>query len=261
MSGHYISSADWPDFAALLRAWRSGELRRPRGPAGGAGAGPSPHRIVCLYGELPNGGTVPAEVLRPERELQVQDVAVMGWPIALDKRTFTLSWQGEDLPAIPLEATAAEVFKRLSGSPLGELLVDVTLGSRTDVKDVHPGRWRLHLTPPEDGADHPLLQVTTDPISGGDNQTLGPAARVVVSRSRWVGSGGELIDVHSVLPTGEPTPLRRGAQCAVALFAGLGWGVIAAEMRKYPDGSFGGPGYDGEGGEDEGGGDGEEPAP
>lgn len=236
MAGHYISAGDWPDFAALLRAWRSGELKRPRGPAAGERAGFGRAQLVVLYGELDSGGTAQAEILRRESQLEVQDVSVLGWPAnALLGTTITLRWQGEDLPPFPLTGTRAQVWERLRDSPLRKLLLDVTLGSREDVPgDIHPGRWRLSLAPQPDGAPWPLLTVA-------DHQ-LGSLATVVVQRMPFVGTG-RLIEVHSVLPTGDQlahvTPLRRGAQCAAVHFGGVGWGIVAAEMRKFPAGNFG----------------------
>lgn len=235
MNGHYISTDDWPDFARLLRAFRAGELTRPRGGGDDGRAGFAPHRLVVLRENLDSGGSAKAEILgRAPQGLQVLDIDVAGWPEALQERTFTLQWQGEALPPIPLEATAEQLYELLkaSGSPVRPYLVNVTLGAAEDL-NLNPGRWRVELAPNPKAPQDPW------PLPTLVEHSLGSNATVILSWLPYVGTGRTLT-VHSVLPTGAPSPLRRGAQCAVAHLAGVGWGVIAAEARKYPEGSFAG---------------------
>jgi hypothetical protein len=236
---HAISDSDWPIFEQLLRDYQQGKLRPATRDEPRETKPPLRPAVVCLRDDLETGETVEAERLRFERRLQVQDVMIVGYPsIETDEAgeligeppTFTLRLiepdQG-DTPGpehvtapIPITATPAQ-FRQAIPEDFGRHLRSVTLGG--DLM-----RWRIALAR-RPGTDIPLIEVEQD----GD---LGQHARVVVARNRFVGTGST-IPVHSVLPTGEPTPLKIGAQCVVLPFP-FGWGVVAAECRKI--------GFDGE---------------
>jgi hypothetical protein len=223
--GVIIPAADWPFASSVIDREKAGQFRTGpdtgRGPQAPA-AGPT---VVCLLDDLETGGMVDAERLRLDRQHNVQDVAVMGYPdVETDEEgslvgeppTFTLRFELEDTEVvsqpIPVNATAGQ-FAAALPEEVRFVLRSLTLGG--DLM-----RWRIGLA----GRDIPLIEVEQD----GD---LGPHARVVVSRNRFVGTGST-IPVHSVLPTGEPTPLKIGAQCVVLPFP-FGWGVIGAECRKF----------------------------
>lgn len=246
MGGRYIDDADWPSFRALLRAWDTGELLRRDQPMERSSVQQQQSCLVVLLEDLNSGGFARAERLRRENRYEVMDIMVVGGipgtaPVdpeaPPDEETpppsFTLQLPASDdeeegdtqfLPEVPVTATAEEVYQLYAGSdsPIKDYLVAVGLGRSSD--DGNPMmRWRLVLEP-LDGRVRPLLEVGP--------HTLGDAADILVQHVPYVGTGSD-VTVFSVIPTGDPTPIRAGSQCGCRFFPGTGWGVTEAEPRKF----------------------------
>lgn len=229
---HAIHDNDWQDFKELMRAWRAGRLTPEAFPQT-PDVYVSDSHVVCLHEPLESGGSAKAERLRYSTRNQIQDVQVVGWveedpetDVTLPNAdTFQLKYrapgnddESEDLPEtepISIVAEAEDVLEILKGVPeIAPVIKRVTLGGDT------LRRWRIEL---DQELDSPLFEVT---------HFLGNQAAVIVQRNQFHGTN-KMETVHSVIPTGNPTPMRQGSQCGVRLFPGIGFGVTEAEARKY----------------------------
>ncbi len=245
--GRWIAEEDWNDYRALMRAWKSGELMRRDQPVESSGVQQQQSCLVVLLEDLNSGGFARAERLRRENLFEVMDIMVVGGipgtePIDPENPpdedapppSFTLNIAGSDdqeeeadpqfLPEVPVTATAEEMFKLYTGSdsPIKDVLAGITLGRYSDGKPMM--RWRLLLKPLDNGEPRPVYQVGP--------HTMGNAADILVQHVPYVGTGSD-VTVFSVIPTGDPTPIRAGSQCGCRFFPGTGWGVTEAEPRKF----------------------------
>lgn len=217
--GLTIRETDWPDFRALMRAWKSGELTR-RQAREQKRSRVMHSRLVTLLADLDPEGATWAEVMKRSPADRVLDVGVTGKPDSSDPGIVRLTF-GEEIVEWPAIATAAEAGKALQDA-LRTQLVSVTLGTHVVADVDYPiMRWRIVL---RGDAAMELPETDTSSLNG--------IASLLVQWVPYVGTG-RLIRVYSVIPTGTPGPVRAGAQCGCRHFSGTGWGITEAECRKF----------------------------
>lgn len=213
-----IPEEEWTTFRDLMRDFRAGKLHAsPTGThAVRQTESPGPV-VVCLMGNLDTGGTVDAVKLQYNNEVDGVDLQVLGATTGLNN-TFRVNFEGQTTEPIPYLANAQE-FGQILYDLIGDILIDVTIANVLESGYV-PMRWRIALQPK-----------SAEP---GDTShwNISVQSNFLVSRNHWHGTP-EIVQVHSAIPVGSPTPLRAGSQAACLHFPGAGYGVIACEARRY----------------------------
>ncbi|CAK9015266.1 Uncharacterized protein SCF082_LOCUS12683, partial [Durusdinium trenchii] len=227
--GYYITEGEIADFRRLMRAFRNGDLNRPAGSGSPRPDPGAPVVSVMLLEDLEPGSDALAVRLIPTTDA-VQDVAITGYPDE-EPGTFRLELNQPEgaggpsieFPEISAEATALEVVDAIRSVPaLVQAIAEVHLGTRSEAKLM---RFRFRFQPRPDKREWPLLEVAEQNLEGD-------GVGITIQRANMIDAGGEPFLVRSVIPTGEPTPLKIGAQCVAARF-GWGLGVIAGECRQF----------------------------
>lgn len=213
-----ISDEDWPVFCELMRAFKSGQLRKRPQAMTTTSPLDIPAPMVCvLRDDLNDGGSVEAERLVYRDDVAGWDVQILG--LSPFSGAFRLEINGELTPEISYTATADTFRAALETMPEVKRSLDsVTLGNAPDAVLM---RWRVGLMP-----RLPTMELHESWEVGSSY------ARVLVTPSRWHGTG-EVVQVHSGLPAGHPTPLRIGSQCVCVFVPGAGYVVTGAEVRKF----------------------------
>ena len=205
--GRYISETDWPDVAAILRAWRAGEILRQSQPDGEGATPAMQSRLVCLLEDLNPGGSATAEILTRESSHLVQDVCLVGFPELASENgpagTLTLQWDGGQLPDLHAFDSADTVYAKLLKSSLGPYLADVSLGRPEDQPLL---RWRISLIPPPNAPDDwPGLSVQSHTLGtpGGIRIPVWPSFPIHIRR------------IEMPVQPGSATPLRVSVPSAI----------------------------------------------
>lgn len=178
-----------------------------------------PAILGVLLEDLEYGGAVYAALLEKHLDNAVQEVRLKG---RVTGGTFKLSWQGAPTDDIGFDATADEFAAVLHQHPA------IQPG---DVWVRHqPGRWQIRFQgryagQPND--DLGLIEPWENELEGSFLSNTQPNV-VIVERTLYEATGRTQL-IYGVIPLGEPFPLTMGSTVGAVWFAGIGYGVVAAE--------------------------------
>src|SRR5262249_47820997 len=187
-----------------------------------------PIRGILLQ-DLVNEGQADLAVTEKVTNPQIQKISLLGEPTA---GTITLGFKGKTTPALPYQATAAQVQTALEGlSTIGKGNVTVTLGviakgvSSENSPAEFPGVWLVEFTGLFSGPNPPRIALLT--ATGN----LTGLSAIVTAATVWKDTG--LVEtIQAIVPVGTPTPMRAGAVAVGIWFPGIGYGCVACEGRE-----------------------------
>lgn len=215
--GYAIPAADYPDYLALLRAWKGKQLVTKADPEPTKTAAPPGDgaAVVTLLERLPAGGSVRAMRMTYDG----MSLGIDLWARADDPEaepvegTFILVSGSAETAEIPLTATAAELAQALKAIPaLADRLIGVSLG-KLETFDVR--RWRIKLTRAPGETELPL-EVKEESV---------PSGVTIEAHECPYHSTGVVLSVHA---PGTVNSLEIGTEGVCHIVPGAGWAFVTS---------------------------------